>query len=160
MSNVLTVGISEWKMACKPERLRTAGLGSCVAIVLYTKEYGLAAMAHVMLPDHHLAKSEFPPAKFADTAVPGLIEMLISKGASLPLIKAKYAGGAEMFPSVNSRLPSIGSRNALAVKEALEQFQIPVIAEDVGGHAGRTVEFDTETGALHIRTVKSGEHVI
>lgn len=160
MSNVITVGIAEWNIASKPERLRTSGLGSCVAVILYDPSKGLAAMAHVMLPDHHLAKADFHPAKFADTAIPGLVDMLIKKGINPSLIKAKCAGGAEMFPTFNSRLPSIGSRNSQAIREALNQYQIPIVSEDIGGHAGRTVEFDTETGDLHVRTVKCGEHVI
>lgn len=160
MADLISVGISEWKIAQKPDRMRSSGLGSCVAVVLYTEVTGLAAMAHVMLPDHHLAKADFHPAKFADTAVPGLLEMLVKRGARQSDIKAKFAGGAEMFPSVQSRLPSVGSRNIAAVEKALNDFQIPIIAQDTGGHAGRTIEFNTTTGALHIRTVKSGEHDI
>lgn len=160
MIEVLSVGISEWKLVERPDHLKSSGLGSCIGLVLYTPVSGMAAMAHIMLPDHGLAKSDFHPAKFADTAVPGLLEMLIKRGVNTSDIKAKLAGGAEMFPSFNNRMSSIGSRNALAIKEALDQLHIPITGEDIGGNAGRTIEFDTLTCALQVRTVKHGERTI
>ncbi|MGV3488266.1 MAG: chemotaxis protein CheD [Tuberibacillus sp.] len=160
MADVLTVGIAEWKLAEKPKHLRSSGLGSCVGVIIYCPMSGVAAMAHVMLPSHHLAKAQFHPAKFADTAVPGLVEMLKNRGIAVSEMKAKMAGGAEMFPGVQSQKPSIGMRNTQVIKEILEGYGIPILGEDTGGHAGRTIEFYTETGDLYIRTVKCGERII
>lgn len=107
MAEVMIVGISDWRLAHSPDRLRSLGLGSCVGIVLYCRRIGLAAMAHVMLPDHTLAKSSFHPAKFADTAIPGLVDMLMQHGASLLELEAKMAGGAEMFPMPETIFPPL-----------------------------------------------------
>jgi len=160
MAEVMIVGISDWRLAHSPDRLRSLGLGSCVGIVLYCRRIGLAAMAHVMLPDHHLAKSSFHPAKFADTAIPGLVDMLMQHGASLLELEAKMAGGAEMFPNARNHFPSIGIRNITTIRELLNRYKIPIVAEDTGGHAGRTIEFFTETAELLIKTARSGEKVI
>jgi len=157
---VIAVGLSEWKEAERPDRLRTAGLGSCVGVVVYDDVAGRAAMAHVMLPDHHLARSSFHPAKFADTAVPGLVELLLKKGSAIENLKAKFAGGAEMFPRSGGNGQAIGARNITAVMEGLRRLNIPLIARDTGGNAGRTIEFDTVTSKLYIRTVKRGEKEI
>ena len=99
MTEILSVGISEWKLVEKPVHLKSSGLGSCIGLVLYTPTSGMAAMAHIMLPDHRLAKSDFHPAKFADTAVPGLLALLIERGVNVSNIRAKLAGGAEMLSS-------------------------------------------------------------
>ena len=50
----------------------------------------------------------------------------------------------------------IGPRNILAVKKELTELDIELIAEDVGGNSGRTIEFDPETSMLEVRTVNQG----
>ena len=35
-------------------------------------------------------------------------------------------------------------------------LHILLVGEDVGGHSGRTIEFDPNTGILQIRTVNKG----
>jgi len=36
------------------------------------------------------------------------------------------------------------------IKEKLEKEKIPIVAEDIGGNKGRTMEFDTSTGRVII----------
>ena len=50
----------------------------------------------------------------------------------------------------------IGVRNIKAVKENLYKFNINIVAEDVGGNYGRTIEFNTNTGKLTIRSLGKG----
>lgn len=50
----------------------------------------------------------------------------------------------------------IGPRNVKAVKRELNALKIAIIAEDVGGNSGRTIEFKPETSILTIRTVNKG----
>jgi len=95
--------------------------------------------------------------KFADLAIPMLVEDMIKKGARLRNMTAKIAGGASMFNfSDKSIIMDIGNRNGIAVKNALKILAIPILAEDVGGNKGRTLIFDTESGILSIRTVGMG----
>jgi chemotaxis protein CheD len=54
----------------------------------------------------------------------------------------------------------IGPRNVEAVKKELAILKIAILAEDVGGNSGRTIEFNPKTGKLNIRTVNKGEFVI
>jgi chemotaxis protein CheD len=46
----------------------------------------------------------------------------------------------------------VGERNVDAAREELEKLGVPIVAEDVGGERGRTVEFDVATGTLSIKT--------
>ena len=76
-------------------------------------------------------------------------------------LKAKIAGGAEMFKlDGNSDLLRIGPRNVEAALAQLEKLRIPVIAKDVGGNIGRTIEFDPATSLLKIRKVNREEKTI
>ena len=95
-------------------------------------------------------------AKFADTGIYSLMEMLKAEGARPLSLKAKIAGGSQMFQFGSSDSIRIGPRNVEAVKKELARLSIPIIAEDTGGSSGRTIEFDPMTSLLSIRTVNSG----
>jgi chemotaxis protein CheD len=71
------------------------------------------------------------------------------------MIISKIAGGAQMFQikSENS-IMQIGKRNVEAVKAKLSQLRIKILAEDVEGNYGRTIEFFCETGELTIKTIE------
>ena len=141
-----------------PSLIRTSGLGSCVGVVIYDEKKELAGLAHVMLPDSSLARSgQFNIAKFADTAVKELVNKLLKQGARSSMLKAKMAGGAQMFQfSSGSDMMRIGPRNVEAVRKQLADLRIRIMAEDVGGNSGRTIEFNPETCMLQIRTVNKG----
>lgn len=160
--NIVRVGISDVKFAQAPQLIRTSGLGSCVGVVIYDEKVKVAGLAHVMLPDSTLSKqAQLNPFKFADTAIPYVIEKLREMGARKFALKAKVAGGAQMFQfETNSPMMRIGPRNVEAVFEQLESNRIPVLAKCVGGNSGRTIQFNPETGALFIRTVNKGESFI
>ena len=93
-------------------------------------------------------------AKFADTGIDYLIEMMVQKGANRRNLTAKIAGGAQMFAfSGNSDMLRVGERNVEAVKKKLNQLGIRLLAEDTGLNFGRTVEFYPENGDFVIKSV-------
>lgn len=155
---VVKVGIADMNIVKTPDHIRTSGLGSCVGVVIYDQAKELAGLAHVMLPDSSLAKGgTINIAKYADTAVKELVDRLIKNGARQYSLKAKIAGGAQMFQYTSSNdMMRIGPRNVEAVKKELSILRIGIIAEDVGGNSGRTIEFDPKTCLLNIRTVNKG----
>lgn len=158
MAEVVKVGMADLNIARAPNTIRTSGLGSCVGIILYDDYTPIAGMAHIMLPDSSLAKSgSMNLAKYADTAIDELIRRLEKEGAHIRSLKAKIAGGAQMFNfSFSNEMMRIGPRNVEAVKNKLRELNIPIVAEDVGGSSGRTIEFNPETKMLTIRTVNQG----
>ncbi|KAB7708074.1 chemotaxis protein CheD [Bacillus aerolatus] len=162
IGQIVKVGIADMNIVRSPDAIRTSGLGSCVGVIIYDERAVIAGMVHVMLPDSGLAKTNhMNKAKYADTGIKELITLLKAEGAQSFRLKAKIAGGAQMF-QFNSQNSSfkIGPRNIEAVKQALNEHNIPVLAEDVGGNSGRTIEFDPHTCQLHIRTVNKGNHTI
>lgn len=161
MGSILKVGIAELKVARAPVNLSSAGLGSCVGICLYDPIEQVGGLAHIMLPDSQQATNSQNKAKFADTAVELLVSEMLKEGAKKSRLVAKIAGGAQMFASLGtSDFMRIGERNVEATKKALEKEKIPLIAQDVGGNYGRSIEFCTASGKLYIRTIEHGEKVI
>lgn len=161
-NEIVKVGIADLNIVKSPGRIRTAGLGSCVGVVIYDKLKEIAGLAHVMLPDSkHSRQTDFNSFKYADTAIDYLIELLIKNGARRHALLAKIAGGAQMFQLENqSDFMRIGPRNAKAVKNLLKKYDIPIVGSDLGGNCGRTIEFDPTTTKLYVRTVTKGESFI
>ncbi len=158
VSTVVKVGIADMNIADDGTSIRTSGLGSCIGVVLYDEWIKLAGMVHVMLPDSSIGKEAKPNlAKYADTGIEELIRQLKTRGANLRRLQCKMAGGAQMFQfQSKSDVMRIGPRNAEAVKEVLLKHGVPIVAEDLGGNKGRTIEFFTSTGILQVRTVNEG----
>lgn len=159
IGTIVKVGIADLNTVCAPDTIRTLGLGSCVGIVIYDPQKKVAGLSHVLLPDSSLGKQKtMNEFKYADTALPILVNRLLNMGARKYALKAKIAGGAEMFKfTSNSDIMRIGPRNVDAVLEQLSILQIPVVAQDVGGNIGRTIEFDPATSMLKIRKVNKEE---
>jgi len=128
-------------------------------LILYDEISKKAGLLHIMLPDSSLSRTEtVNKAKFADT---GVKELIIQIGVPSYRLKAKMAGGAQMFQFSSARdTMRIGPRNVDAIREQLSLHRIPLLAEDVGGNSGRTIEFDPSTFQLHIRTVNVGDRII
>lgn len=161
LNSVVRVGIADMNIVKQPGTIRTSGLGSCVGVVLYDETKKIAGMLHVMLPDSSLDRSNrINVAKFADTGVYALMELLKAEGVRPMSLKAKIAGGAQMFKFGSSDTIRIGPRNIEAVKVELKRLGIRIVAEDTGGSSGRTIEFDPLTSKLSIRTVNKGTEEI
>src|SRR5690606_22870354 len=95
--------------------------------------------------------------KYADTAVQLLKDILREHGSNPKNLKAKIAGGSQMFQfQTDNEMMRIGKRNVEAVKERLHQLGIELVSEDVGGNVGRTIEFNPETFVLTVRKVNGG----
>lgn len=158
MQEIIKVGMADLKVVKSPNVLTTLGLGSCIGIALYDRHTKIAGLAHIMLPDSAQIKNNMNKAKFADTGIELLIEQMIELGCSKSRLTAKIAGGSQMFNFGNSNndIMKIGYRNAVATKEILSKYNIPIVSEDTGGNYGRTIELYSDTGALVVKTIGHG----
>ena len=146
------VGISELVVSEGDDTLKSYGLGSCLAIALYDPDREIGGLAHVMLPDGDAAEnSDRKPGKYADTAIRALLRRMVEQGANYTAVEAKIAGGSDMF-EFESFGEGVGQRNITAAKEELDKLGVPLVAEDIGGEHGRTVEFTPGTGSLVVKT--------
>ena len=161
MSNIIQVGMADLKLSKAPDKLMTAGLGSCIGICIYDQKLKLGTLAHIMLPSSLQAKNSQNQAKFADSAIIVALQELEKNGAMRSRLLAKIAGGAQMFKFAGeSDILKIGERNARAVEDNLKKNNIRLLASDTGGNYGRTITFNPENGDLLVRTIGHGERVI
>jgi len=155
MSELLVVGISDYKFARNPNVFVTYALGSCVGICLYDKQLKIGGLSHIMLPESTMfSKTDINRMKFADTAIVDLVQDLAKLGVDKRRLTAKIAGGAQMFEvQQGSLVGTIGDRNIVSVKSTLQSLKIPIIAEDTGLNYGRTVYFDLDTGIMKVQSL-------
>ena len=158
MENVI-VGIAEGKAVCGSQTLISYALGSCVGVCLYDRGKKVAGMAHIVLPDAGHGTDQKNPYKYAGPGIQTLIREMEMLGAKRGKLTAKIAGGANMFRGAGGKW-EIGKQNINAVKKALREFQIPVIAEDTGSHYGRTILLSGPDASLEIHTVRHITKVI
>ncbi len=153
MSEGVVVGIGEYAVVEGETPISTIGLGSCVGIVLYDRVKKITGLSHIMLP--YMENRNDRIGKYADAAIPALIEEMVKRGANRQNLKAKIAGGASIFTFEEDHL-QIGKRNVEAVRETLRKHGVHIEAEDVGGNRGRTITFYPRECKLHIRVVRRG----
>ncbi|MBR1444820.1 MAG: chemotaxis protein CheD [Firmicutes bacterium] len=155
------VGMADLNVVRAPGVLTTLGLGSCVGIALYDPMTKVAGLAHIMLPDSTQIKNNSNIARFADTGIMKLLRDMVLMGARKDYIKAKLAGGAQIF-AFDARNPSmrIGDRNVEASTNILRNLNIPIVAQHVGDTYGRTIELYADDGRLIVKTIGHGIYTI
>ena len=136
--------------------LVSLGLGSCIGLALVDRRQGVAGLAHVVLPSSG-GNAEEGNFKFADHAVPELIDRVVAAGARRPNLDAVLVGGASMF-AVSSAALEVGQRNEAAVRDELEAARIRVIASETGGTRGRTIRVHVGTRRITVREAGGVEH--
>lgn len=154
MSDEIKVRIADYKVSKAPNTIITLGLGSCIGTAIYDRTTKIGGLSHIMLPDSTFFTNNIKPDKFADLALPLMVEE-ITGGRSAKNLVAKIAGGASMFdfPDKNEE-EGIGAKNIRAVKKVLKELNIPIIGEETGGKIGRTMIVDLTDFTVTIRTVK------
>jgi chemotaxis protein CheD len=138
--------------------LVSLGLGSCIGLALLDRRLSVAALAHVVLPDSG-GKAAPGSWKFADLAVPELIDRVVKLGARRPMLEAVLVGGASMFAVSKSSL-EVGQRNEAAVRELLRRERINVIATETGGSRGRTVRVFVGSRTVTVREAGGTDKVL
>jgi chemotaxis protein CheD len=153
----LVVRVADLRSGLENDTLVTVGLGSCVAIMLHDADARVGGMAHILLPSPALSRADTNPAKFPQTAIPRLIELMVAEGARPQRITARLAGGASMFAALASPgTIQMGERNLVAARQVLNTHGVPLVGEAVGGDFGRTVRLRVSDGKVEVSTVAHG----
>jgi chemotaxis protein CheD len=151
------VRVADLRVGVADDVLVTQGLGSCVAILLHDPEARIGGLAHVLLPSPALSRMNANPAKFPQSAVPRLLELMLADGAQHGRISARLAGGARMFAALAPPgTIHMGERNLVAARQVLRSHGVPLVGEAVGGDFGRTVRLSVGDGKVEVITVAHG----
>lgn len=157
----ILVRVADLNVGGAGDILVTIGLGSCVAIVLHDAEARVGGLAHILLPAPSLSRRDDNPAKFPQTAVPKLIELMVARGASPRRLTGRLAGGASMFAALApAGTIQMGERNVVASRQVLRTAGVPIVGEAVGGDFGRTVRLRVTDGEMHVSSLTHGVQIL
>jgi chemotaxis protein CheD len=150
------VGMGELVVSRDPsDVIACIGLGSCIAMCIWDPVARMGGVAHMLLPTSRSnAEMMGSPAKYITNGVPNLINRMIKSGSSRHNLIIKITGGARMLniPGENNIL-DIGQRNIIEVRAVMKRENIPLIAEDVGGTSGRSMQLFMDTGRIMVRSL-------
>lgn len=153
----VVVGLGEMHISDDPNYILSClGLGSCIGISAYDPVARVGAMVHVVLPHCNDPQFEKTLSKYANTALPFMLNEMSKKGALKNRLIVKMAGGAKIISNIppNSML-DIGARNCEAMKAAFEESKLDVKAESLRGTLGRSMWLYIDTGITRVRTTAS-----
>jgi chemotaxis protein CheD len=157
----IIVRVADLRAGSLDQILVTIGLGSCVAILLHDPAAKVGGLAHVLLPSPALSRKDDNPAKFPQTAVPRLLELMAQHGASSRRVTARLAGGASMFAALAAPgTIQMGERNLVASRQSLRQHGVALVGEATGGDYGRTVKMWVADGRVEISSVSHGTQTL
>lgn len=161
-NNIVEIAMGELGFTTAEKNVLQTFVGSCVAICIYDPQAKIAGMAHVMLPKNNTSvPNPKPEGKFADIAIKILLEKLIANGAKQNRLRAKMAGGANIFQNENKKtIFNIGLRNVDTIRTILTEKKILVISEDVGSTVGRWITFDVNSSELAVKERTKGVKII
>jgi chemotaxis protein CheD len=128
----------------KPMEIATV-LGSCVAVCLYDNTQQIGAMNHYLLALWNGNGLQTP--KFGNISIPRMIENMENIGCHRHDMVAKLFGGANIHENMNESM-MVGKKNVIVAREILKEYNINIIAEDVGGNRGRKIMMNTETNKI------------
>jgi chemotaxis protein CheD len=149
----LLVKMAEIEVAENSKLLKTT-LGSCVGVILHDEKRSISGLAHIMLPQRF--RQDPSVGKYADTAIPALINRIVSRGGRKENMRAFITGGANMFKASGDRkIATIGEKNVEATRQILARLGVPIVFDETGGDRGRTVLFDTRSGKIQIKTLEA-----
>ncbi len=150
--NSMTVKMADMEVVSNEGSLKTI-LGSCVGVVLRDTDRKVSGLAHIMLPARR--HDDEASGKYADSAIPALLDRLAGSGCRPGSLQALLIGGAQMFPMGNASIASIGDQNVQAARRVLAERGIPIVFEDTGGTAGRSVVYCNATGKVDVKTLQA-----
>jgi chemotaxis protein CheD len=124
-------------------------VGSCVAVCLYNRKTGEAAMNHFLMHGSpHSPQEDF--AKYGVTATEHIIREMFKLDPASGHYVAQIFGGAAVVRTTSTE-PGIGELNVADARETLARHHIAIAREEVGGARGRRIQFDTSTNTVFCR---------
>ena len=145
----------ELHLALGPTILKTI-LGSCVGVTFWSWRLEIGALCHGVLPHCPSGVVGGERYRYVDFAVHHLIREMERCGALAHEVQVKAFGGADVLPVHGRRpwRPTVGQQNCESALNALREENYPVFSSDLGGTAGRTIQFDTRSGLVLVRRLE------
>lgn len=139
--------------------LVTTVLGSCLGVTMHAPNFGIGTICHAFLPDSSESKRDSDPqiCRYVDSALQNMLESLDRLGVPRRDLVIKMFGGSSGIAVRGMEWSSynIGRRNIEMARKLLRFARLDVAVEDVGGSRGRKIMFNTGTGEIWLKRLKS-----
>lgn len=127
-------------------------LGSCVSTCLWDPVLRMGGINHYQLALWNGVGLASP--KYGNIAIEKLIGKMLKLGCKKKNLVAKVFGGASVLDNNNSPF-KVGEENTLIAQKVLSEIGIKIVAADVGGVHGRKLRYDTQSGVVIIKKIRS-----
>lgn len=124
-------------------------VGSCVAVCLYNRINGTAAMNHFLLAQP-TTRCAADIGRFGTTATKQIIQHLFEIDPVPTHYQGQIFGGAAVLRS-SKAAENVGNLNIETARAILKDFHIKIVHEQVGGTRGRRIKFNTGNNTVHCR---------
>lgn len=132
-------------------------LGSCVSACVRDRVNGVGGMNHFMLPAQHEksnVNSDFTgAARYGNWAMEYLINGVLKNGGIRKNLEVKLFGGGRVL-SGKAQM-DVGKQNIEFILHYLDQENISVAVQDLGGMYPRKVLYFPDTGSVKVRKLKT-----
>ncbi len=144
----------DFKITTKPDEVISTLLGSCVAACIRCRKTGFGGLNHFLLPSTRgrEIQDDAHAMRYGDYAMEVLIGSILRSGGCRNSLEAKIFGGANMYATDSSK--PVGRSNIQFVLDFINSEGISLIAEDVGGGAGRKIYFHPATGKVKVQKLQ------
>lgn len=130
------------------------GIGSGVAVLAYEETSRVGGAAYVLFGTGAGAADH--PGRFAQTAIPSLLEQMERLGANPSSIQCVLVGGGSVFGEEHRT----SARTVSSVQEILGSHSIPIVASELGGTSALFAAFDLSVAEVSFRTALTPAKVI
>ncbi len=162
VSSMTAVNFSEMKISSNPvETLVAFSIGAGIAMTVHDPVGGVGGVLNFILPDSTKANGtngEKSPFMFADTGIAAFLRALFEKGARAENLKVVIAGGAHIMDQTG--VFNIGQKNLEALKNSLDDHDLEVYHEAIGGTNSRAISLEIGSGTSIIKTIGEGEEKV
>ncbi len=162
VASMTAVNFSEMKISSNPvETLVAFSIGSGIGMTAHDSIYGVGGVLNFILPDSTKANdmsSEKNLLMFADTGVKAFLSALYENGARAENLKVVIAGGASIMDQTG--VFNIGQKNLEALKNSLDDHDLKIHHEAIGGTRSRAISLEIGSGTSIIKTIGEGEEKV
>ncbi|MFN8221385.1 MAG: hypothetical protein U0S12_14780 [Fimbriimonadales bacterium] len=152
MITQVLVGMADIEVVKGRSKLVVPGLGSGVGILALDPTVDVAGAAYVLLPGAGGTNSE-KPGRYAETAVPTMIDMMCRLGATPENLRVALLGAAEATASGTIREEfRLGAKTVETIVRKFDELGVQGVFQDTGGASARTASLDVETGDVTVET--------
>lgn len=159
------VALGEIKVSNQKTTIFTVpNIGTSIVVVIYDLQTKVGGLAHVILPESSLSTShmEQVPGKYADKAVPKLVQEFTAAGGQKRSSIVRMVGGAQLFNfgGGGGNILNIGARNATAIRAAMSKQGLAIEKADTGGNKGKSIRFVLATGQIYVQQIGGSEYAL